>query len=118
MAGGSEWVLPARKMQTSMLPYVNHSTINRALVVVQQGIKHFTVHDLRRTSRTHLAKITNEVIAERCLNHKIKGVGGVYDRYDYFDERKAALTTWANLLDQYDSQGGSNVVPIKASGKR
>jgi hypothetical protein len=25
------------------------------------------------------------------LNHKIRGVEGVYDRYDYFEERKEAL---------------------------
>jgi hypothetical protein len=30
-------------------------------------------------------------IGERCLNHKIRGVEGVYDRYDYFEERKEAL---------------------------
>lgn len=30
-------------------------------------------------------------ISERCLNHKIKGVEGVYNQYDYFDERKVAL---------------------------
>jgi hypothetical protein len=32
------------------------------------------------------------------LNHKIKGVEGIYNRHDYFDERKAALIEWAKLL--------------------
>jgi hypothetical protein len=30
-------------------------------------------------------------IAERCLNHKLKGVESVYNQYDYFEERKKAL---------------------------
>lgn len=55
-------------------------------------IPHFTVHDLRRTCRTLLASQgTPGHVAERCLNHKLKGVEGIYDRYDYFDERKKAF---------------------------
>ena len=53
---------------------------------------HFTVHDLRRTCRTLLAQQgTPGYVAERCLNHKLKGVEGIYDKYDYFEERKVAL---------------------------
>ncbi|WP_239059056.1 hypothetical protein [Colwellia sp. Arc7-D] len=40
-------------------------------------------------------------IAERCLNHKIKGVEGIYDRYDYFEERKDALGQLFDALDSY-----------------
>jgi len=47
-------------------------------------IEHFTVHDLRRTRRSLLAaQGTPGHVAERCLNHKLKGVEGIYDRYDY-----------------------------------
>ncbi|HAW51097.1 MAG TPA: integrase, partial [Flavobacteriales bacterium] len=31
-------------------------------------------------------------VAERCLNHKLKGVEGIYDRYDYLDERRDAIS--------------------------
>ena len=60
---------------------------------------YFTVHDLRRTCRSLLAglKVPGHV-AERCLNHKIKGVEGIYDRYDYFEERKEALIKLSNLI--------------------
>ena len=37
-------------------------------------------------------------IAERCLNHKIKGVEGIYDRYDYLKERREALEKISDLL--------------------
>jgi integrase len=60
---------------------------------------HFTVHDLRRTCRTLLAKqgILGHV-AERCLNHKLKGVEGIYNQHDYFEERKEALNTLSKSL--------------------
>ena len=63
-------------------------------------VAHFTVHDLRRTCRSLLARngIAGHV-AERCLNHKLKGVEGIYDRYDYLDERKSALTQIAHILE-------------------
>jgi integrase len=62
-------------------------------------VAQFTVHDLRRTCRSLLAAAgVPGHVAERCLNHKLKGVEGIYDRYDYFDERKEALTKVAELV--------------------
>lgn len=62
-------------------------------------IEHFTVHDMRRTARTHLARLgVDRFVAERSLNHKLGNVEGVYDRHDYFPERHAALGAWAALL--------------------
>jgi integrase len=60
---------------------------------------HFTVHDLRRTCRTLLAKQgTLGHVAERYLNHKLKGVEGIYNQHDYFEERKKALDKLAAHL--------------------
>ena len=57
---------------------------------------HFTVHDLRRTCRTLLAKQgTPGEVAERCLNHKLKGVEGIYNQNDYLEERRVALNKLA-----------------------
>lgn len=64
-------------------------------------IEYFTVHDLRRTCRTLLAaQGTPGHVAERCLNHKLKGVEGIYDRYDHFEERKEALSKHVVILNQ------------------
>lgn len=38
-------------------------------------------------------------VAERALNHKVRDIEGVYNRYDYFKERKTALGRWAELLE-------------------
>ena len=75
-----------------------------------------TIHDFRRTARTHLAALgVDPFIAERCLNHKIKGVEGIYNRHDYFDERKVALNEWAKLLSALeDGRQDYNVVPLKS----
>jgi hypothetical protein len=43
-------------------------------------------------------------VAERCLNHKLKGVEGIYDRYDYFDERYQALNRIAARLEPIINQ--------------
>ena len=53
-------------------------------------------------------------IAERCLNHKIKGVEGIYNRHDYYEERKEALQRWADLLEQLE-RGGADVVELRPS---
>lgn len=65
------------------------------------NIEYFTVHDLRRTARSLFASLSIlPHVAERCLNHKLKGVEGIYDRYDYFEERKDAHLKMAVLLEK------------------
>jgi len=62
-------------------------------------VAHFTIHDLRRTCRTLLETLkVSERVAEKCLNHKVKGIVGVYNHYNYFDERKIALQKLADLV--------------------
>lgn len=105
---GSEYLFPNRRASRRR-GYISDDTLNHALaklfgkdgykkdlelpnVFEEAGIDHFVVHDLRRTCRSLLAELgTPPHIAERCLNHKIRGVEGIYDRYDYFDDRKDAL---------------------------
>jgi len=61
------------------------------------GIKDaFTLHDLRRTCRTGLAKLKIPPhIAERVLNHAQEKIPGTYDVHDYLDEKREALEKWA-----------------------
>ena len=111
---GSAWVLPARKMQDRMLPHIAESTLSVALAKIKHGLNPFVIHDLRRTARTHLEALgVAPHIAERCLNHKIKGVEGIYNQHDYFEERKAALNTWAALLGQLEKGDAGKVIPIR-----
>lgn len=117
LADGSDYLLPARQYQDRRLPYIHENTLNVALSKVKAnmpGMEPFTIHDFRRTARTHLAALgVDSHIAERCLNHKIKGIEGIYNRHDYFDERKAALQKLANFLEACETGKAWNVTPIK-----
>jgi integrase len=105
-AWDSPYVLPNHRVSKSQ--HMGKDTLNRAIAKlfgiehsrkkqppnVMGSIEYFTVHDLRRTSRSLLASLSVPPhVAERCLNHKLKGVEGIYDRYDYFEERQDALKT-------------------------
>ena len=53
---------------------------------------HWVLHDLRRTGRSLMSRAgVSSDHAERCLGHVIGGVRGVYDRYAYRDEKRAAF---------------------------
>ena len=115
LAAGSEYILPKRRRDPrERVPHVGIDTLNVALRRVKHGMAHFTLHDLRRTARTHLAALgVRREVAERCLGHKLRGVEGTYDRHDYFKERRLALVQWAQLV--LDAEHGvSNVVAINA----
>lgn len=65
----------------------------------KHSIEPFTPHDLRRTFATRLAdmKIAPHVI-EKCLNHRMQGVMGIYNRSDYAKERIKAAQAWADKV--------------------
>lgn len=110
-ACGSTFVFPARR--TSKKAHMGNDTLNRAISKLfgrepgrkkqppnlMGDIEHFSPHDLRRTFRSLAASVgIPGHVAERCLNHKLKGVEGIYDRYDYLEERSNAHTKIASLL--------------------
>ena len=119
LACGSAYVFPARKMQSRMIPHIDTNTLNAAISKhikpLLADIPNFTIHDFRRTARTHLAALgVAPMVAERCLNHKIKGVEGTYNRHDYLDERKQALNEWARLLAALEQgRDDYNVLQLK-----
>ena len=56
-------------------------------------------HDLRRTMRTGLAAAgVSENVAETTIGHVRQGIAGVYDRYGYDAEKRAALEAWERRL--------------------
>jgi integrase len=76
------------------------------------------LHDLRRTATTGLAKLgIPPHVADRVLNHqsgKISGVAAIYNRYEYINERRAALQAWGRYIEALlDPSGASNIVSLK-----
>ena len=52
---------------------------------------------------------TDPHVIEAVLNHRsgvIKGVAAVYNRYQYLDEKRAALEAWANHVQRVGSHHG------------
>ncbi|SQD79603.1 tyrosine-type recombinase/integrase [Moritella yayanosii] len=114
-ACGADYLFPSRRA-SKRRSYISDDTLNHALAKLfglkvdgnkqpydnllgNAGIEHFTIHDLRRTCRSLLAVMDIQGhVAERCLNHKLKGVEGIYNRHDYLPERKEALEKLANSL--------------------
>ena len=37
-------------------------------------------------------------MSDKCLNHKLSGVAGIYDRHTYFEEKQEALGKWVAVL--------------------
>jgi len=57
-------------------------------------------HDLRRTASTHLARLgVRDEIREALLNHKKKGLRGVYNLYEYDWQKQEALVLWAKAFE-------------------
>lgn len=90
---------------------IGQSTLNRALERVRHGMAHFTVHDLRRTGATRLSEMGfNPDWIEKALNHKLRGVRGIYNRAEYGTQRREMLQAWADTLDaiQRDKRASEN----------
>ncbi len=107
----SEYLFPARRLihmkmgvrRKNRFEHISPDTLNVALkrLSLEGGIEHFTVHDMRRTARTHMAAMgVDRFVAERALNHKVREIEGIYNQYDYFKERKDALTRWVGMLEE------------------
>ena len=78
-----------------------------------KGMEPWTLHDLRRTARSLMSRAgVQPDHAERAIGHAIKGVRKIYDRYEFFDEKSAALQRLANLIDGIINPR-ANVVPMK-----
>jgi integrase len=71
----------------------------RRVVDGREPMPRWTLHDLRRTARSLMsrAKVPTDH-AERVLGHVIGGVRETYDRYEYLDEKREALTALARLV--------------------
>ena len=73
----------------------------------------WTVHDLRRTVATGLAKLgCSRVVQDRILNHVDNSVSAIYDTHRYDNEARVWLQKWADYLDALTVR---NVVPLRAA---
>jgi integrase len=81
------------------------------------GTSGWTLHDLRRTSRSLMSRAgVSSEHAERCLGHVIGGVEGVYNRHRYIEEMERAYEMLATLISRIVEGPSANVVAIRGQG--
>jgi integrase len=82
------------------------------------GVSDWTIHDLRRSARTLLARCSIAVdVAEQCLGHSLGGIRGTYDRHNYTDEKRHAFEELAALVERIVRPPSNTVVPIRARAR-
>ena len=91
----SDIVFPARGKPEQA--YSGYSKGKRAVDAAAR-LHDWTLHDLRRTAATGMARAgVAPHVVERILNHvsgTFKGVAGVYNRFGYLPEMRQALLVW------------------------
>lgn len=92
-------IFPARGSRDK--PFCGFSKSKKSLDVTLDGVTPFTLHDLRRTFSTNLAKLgVPPHIKEALLNHIAAKteVEAIYDHYTYLPEMRAAIERWEQHL--------------------
>lgn len=85
----------------------------------ESGVTGWTFHDLRRSFATHATETLNinPVVIDKVLNHTsgiVKGVAAVYQRGEYLEQRRAAMSAWATLLA---TRNTTNVTALRAKAR-
>ena len=94
LRGESEFVFPGRKAGHPM------TTIQKRLKGLG-GVENVRLHDIRRTVATGITKRrVSRFVVGRILNHADSGVTSIYDTHEYADEKREALSGWAEDLNR------------------
>lgn len=99
----SEYVFPSKHNTAKGAIGGHMKTTKDARRKVQEKSKvtEWTAHDLRRTARTIMSRLQiKQHIRERVLNHAQGGIQGVYDQYDYIQEKADALNKLGREIDR------------------
>lgn len=97
IAGDEPYVFVGRQRGT----HISHNAFNTAQksALALTDLPPFTIHDLRRTASTHLNEQGfNSDAIEKCLNHVMTGVRGVYNKAEYEKERIELMQKWSNFI--------------------
>ena len=88
----------------------------KAALDQRAGVRHWTVHDIRRSVATKLADIgVLPHVIEQILNHQSghkRGPAGIYNRSSYEREVRAALATWHDYVRSLIAGGERKVISM------
>jgi integrase len=98
-------------------PVTNHGLAKHAIDDAMAAVPRWTLHDLRRTAATGMARLHIPLqVAENVLNHisgSLGGMAGIYNRHDYADEKRSALEAWGRYVLALQ-RPAENVVALRA----
>ena len=81
-------------------------------------IPEWNLHDLRRTAATGMARMSFPPhVVDKVLNHvsgTIRGVAAVYNRFEYLEERRAALEAWGRYVGNLVAPASAKLVALRA----
>jgi len=93
-----------KRVDAAMLAIARTESGNPELTIPK-----FRLHDLRRTFSTELHALgVAPHVVEACLNHVSghkAGVAGTYNKYEYYDEKHAAVERWARWIELVIDRG-------------
>ncbi|RWA76660.1 MAG: site-specific integrase [Mesorhizobium sp.] len=106
------WSRATKAIAKSMLEMAREETKDPEF-----SIDHWTLHDLRRTAASGMARLRiRPHVIEAVLNHSsgiIRGIAAIYNRYDYYEEKQAALDAWGRYVDELvTGKPADNVIPM------
>lgn len=99
----NEWVFPStyNRAKGATTGHAMNTKNARAKIKELSGVTDWTAHDLRRTARTIMSRLQiKQHIRERILNHTQGGVQGVYDQFDYLEEKRLAIDKLGREIDR------------------
>lgn len=95
------------------------SLMQKHLRFDEGAVAPWRLHDLRRTFATGCARLGVPLhVVEKCLNHTSGTFGGivaVYQRHDFLDERRRAMSGWDRHVIGLIAQAQGNVITFKTS---
>jgi integrase len=105
---------PKKRLDEIMLDELRKIAIENGKESERVALPDFVNHDIRRTVRTHLSALRiGEEVREAVLAHVRPGIKGTYDKYQYLDEKREALTLWNARLRSIIEPQTANVVELR-----
>lgn len=91
---GQKYSVVTKSFQTTIPNFITKNIKD----LFGEDIPHWSIHDLRRTMRTHISGMAPPHICEIMLGHALPQIWGTYDLYEYLEPQAQAYGRWFHKL--------------------
>ncbi len=103
-------VIPSPKLENDPMIYGWDKILKRVRErmgeISGHEVEHFTLHDLRRTFRSHVDELVDETVAELMMNHKKTGLNKRYNRNKRAGAMAAGFAAWEACMASMAKEAG------------